>query len=127
MMDSVLTYLVSGSARVALAALAGGLAISLARVRPAARYACWRGLLAVCLVVPIVRSAGTTSLASESATTSVFTQLVVSDAGGSLQDQSSSEWLPNLIVGVLIAGIALRLLWIGVGLFRLRRLARVGL
>ena len=93
---------------------------------PDAGYVFWRAVLALCLALPWLqdrvelRSGGVTTnpgIATSSAVGSSF--------GGAAAAVSRVDWIA-VALWVIAAGAAARLLWVGVGLYRLRRLRGMG-
>ncbi|MDQ6665467.1 MAG: M56 family metallopeptidase [Acidobacteriota bacterium] len=102
------------SAQIAVMAVAGALLPLLFRVRlPRAMLVYWQGLLAACVLMPLIETHKSEpgGFARFSATAAA----VVSPHSGFVQDI-----LPVLIYG----GAALRLAWLGVGLWKLNRIRK---
>jgi TonB family protein len=97
---------------------------------PAVRYAMLRLVLAACLLLPLVRPHAGAAGAAHAATSSVSAAAAVADAAPGdaaalLAGLSSHLWAPA-VTFLLIAGICIRLAWIGAGVLRLRRLRSAG-
>jgi protein TonB len=133
-MTSALTIsnLLAWSAQVALLVGAGLLTMRVVRLEaPAVRYALLRVLLAVCLLLPLLQPyrAGNASIdasfraVAAAGRASGGAGVTTPDAGG-LFDAAAS-W-PTAVMLVLLAGVVSRLVWIGAGVVRLRRLRRAG-
>jgi TonB family protein len=133
-----ISNVISWSAQVAAIVAAALLALKLTRLdAPAVRYVFLRIVLAVCLLLPFVQpyalapsGSGTTSSGvlrgpaapSGRRAPSADSQLIV---GAGALFAPSQQWPATLAV-LLIAGAGARLLWIGAGVIRLRRLRRAG-
>lgn len=125
---TLLGNLVAYSAQVALLVVVGAGLATLVRVDAAGvRYVYWRALLALCLILPwlpvrrsvVVTIADTVPIALlPSSSVSVGAQTAPVPAG-------VTDWVA-LLGWVIIAGVVLRLFWVGLGLWRLRRLSRAG-
>ncbi|HUE90044.1 MAG TPA: M56 family metallopeptidase [Vicinamibacterales bacterium] len=106
-----------------VALLAGALIWALRITSAGLSYALWRGVFFVCLVLPWIQTPRTATdgavLVSETATA------VVSGAVSDAPLAVPVDW-SWLIVLALAAGSAVRLLWLGIGVCRLRRLRRCG-
>lgn len=95
---------------------------------PAVRYGMMRILLAACLTLPVLQTPAPESArrgrvaASTTLTASAPGQLDPGAAPVSWRQRASDVVLPLVALGV-----SLRLSWLGLGLFRLRRLRRTGL
>ncbi len=127
-MDAVtVSNLLAYSAQIVGIAAVGSLLSVLLRVDAAGvRYAYWRLLLVLCLILPWVqgRHEPATDQAASSAvsTTQAATAAVATDVG---IGPASFDWAP-LLFGVLVAGAMVRLMWLAAGLVRLRRLRTAG-
>jgi TonB family protein len=112
----------------ALIVLCAGLPRLLRLAAPAVQHAFWRALLVVCLLLPFVqpwRSATVALAGPERATAGAFAGLA--DAAVVRLDQRvalASYDVVGMTRTVLIAGVAIRLAWLSIGLFRLRRMRR---
>ena len=125
---TLLGNLVAYSAQVALLVLVGAGLAALVRVDAAGvRYVYWRALLALCLILPwlpvrrsvVVTIADTVPIALlPSSSLPVGAQTALVPAG-------VTDWV-SLLGWVIVAGVALRVCWVGLGLWRLRRLSRAG-
>lgn len=112
----LITALLTWSAQVLVLVAAAALA-SLALAHPKARLILWQGLLAILLVLPAVERWSPAPVEVIS-----FTLSAASPAAAPAPRNipwPSSNWLL-----LIAAGAALRLLWIGVGFWRLRALRR---
>jgi beta-lactamase regulating signal transducer with metallopeptidase domain len=119
--------LVAYSAQVALVAAGGTLLLMLLRVHaPAVRYAYWRALLALCLALPWIQ--GRQMQAPEQLVVDV--SVGAADAAGvAAATAAPSMSLPDwsaLVLWTIAGGASLRLLWMAVSLYRLRRLRMAG-
>jgi len=125
---TLLGNLVAYSAQVALLVVVGAGLAALVRVDAAGvRYVYWRALLALCLILPwlpvrrsvVVTIADTVPIALlPSSSVSVGAQTAPVPAG-------VTDWV-SLLGWVIVAGVVLRVCWVGLGLWRLRRLSRAG-
>jgi TonB family protein len=128
-MDStLLVNLVAYSAQVALLVSVGAALAAVVRVDAAGvRYVYWRGLLALCLVLPwlqvrryvVVPIADAVPVAVTSAPS-----LTVGVQAASVP-AAVTDWV-SLIGWALLAGVLFRVWRVGVGLWRLRRLRQAG-
>ena len=91
---------------------------------PGVRYAYWRATLAVCLLLPWVQSRRVPAPVSGSIPT-VEVASVATAAGLPVATPAAINGTELLLIG-LAAGMVGRLLWLAVGLIRLRRLRRAG-
>ena len=130
MTDAVLQNAVAYAAQVLGIVAAGGLATAMLRIDgPAARYVFWRVLLVLCLALPWLQ--GRQEM-RESGTAVVATQSM--SLGSSVIVQADAETAPAsvglnvavIVCAVLAGGAVTRLLLLGIGLRRLRRLRRAG-
>lgn len=121
-----LPNLVAYSAQVAaIVALATILAWALRIDAPGARYGFWRTVFALCLLLPLLQERQVPSTAAAPpSTAAVETHLAIAaapvDAEGPLVDPAAAT------MAIVAAGIAFRLLWLGISFSRLRRLRRLG-
>jgi protein TonB len=121
---TLLGNLVAYSAQVALLVLVGAGLAALVRIDAAGvRYVYWRALLALCLILPwlpvrrsvVVTIADTVPIALlPSSSVPVGAQTAPLPAG-------VTDWM-SLLGWVIVAGVVLRVCWVGLGLWRLRRL-----
>jgi TonB family protein len=106
------------AAQIALVAGAAALIVALARLRaPGAKLLFWHSTITACLLLPALRAWKTEVVQSAiSVTTSVISMRPV---------KAAPAWdLPPfaaILLGMIAAGIGLRLIWLVVGLWRLRR------
>lgn len=124
---STLSNLLAYSAQVAVIAAVGSLLPRLLRVDAAGvRYAYWRALLLLCLVLPWVqgrRLPSTEGTAEAAASMAPF--VTAAGAGGAAAAGPPFNWIA-LAGGVLVAGAVLRLMWLAAGLMHLRNLRTAG-
>jgi len=124
---TVLVYVVSAVLRVAVTVFVGAAAIAIIRRAPAAiRYRCWQFLLFLCVVLPFVPGS-VASYTTGGEAIATLGQIVVADTVIPGRSSSAADLAPSAFVLILIAGTVLRLLWLGAGLTRLRRLAGSGI
>jgi TonB family protein len=125
----LLENLAAYSAQVAMVIAAGAVISSISRVRaPRVRHAWWRGLLAAALMLPLFYGAIPTPAAApvtSGLARPAMVVLNVSMATGRVSSNAPIDWTP-IVLGVLAAGVAFRLLWTAMGLWRLRRLREAG-
>jgi protein TonB len=123
--SSLLPDLFTWGVQVACIAAIGTLLPVLLRLNaPGVRYAYFRGLLIICLVLPWLQGR---QIATESVTTGTFTTALI---GVPLQteavvENSSIPWITLLGIGLLL-GVIARGIWMAVGLERLARLRSAG-
>jgi TonB family protein len=119
--DVILNNLTAWSLQIALIMVAATILPGVLRIRnPAAMLAYWRGVLSVCLLLPVIQPWHV------SQATGILTSFS-SELGGMDDGIGGKITLPHvggIIASVLIAGVILRLLWLGLGLLRLRALRR---
>src|SRR5688500_14823860 len=126
----LLSNLMAYSAQVAAIVALGTVLYYLLRIDvPRLRHAYWQGLLALCLCLPLLQT-WTPSLPEPVAATFApaapqSVTLNVSLRTGQVTSNEPIDW-PRIAVQVIAAGAALRLLWTGIGLWRLRGLRRAG-
>jgi TonB family protein len=125
---NLLSNLVSYSAQIACVAGVGGLMLMALHVDTAAvRHALWRSLLAFCVALPWVQGRTTLVRARDVAlvAASLSGSVDVSGMSTAAAPRAGVPWLALLGV-LLVGGIVVRLLWLGIGLVRLRRLRTAG-
>ena len=120
-----LANLIAYTAQIAaLVALATALAWALRIDTPSVRYAYWRGLIALCLLLPWVQGRAISSVASSVTATPAGGEAVLA-ASASAGAAQASSW-PMAIGLVLLLGIAVRVIWMAASLAHLRRLRTTG-
>jgi TonB family protein len=88
------------------------------------RYAYWRALLALCIVLPLLQGRHTAGAENDvSVAVGVAQPVALGTLDGAVPP--ALEWT-SFIVPLLAVGAALRLLWLGASLLRLRWLRRLG-
>ena len=126
MMAITLANLAAYSAQIALVALVGGALLTVLRVQtPHIRYGSWRVLLALCLALPWLQTAQVPAPAPSGADALPMATLGLAPVAATTVAATPQPWT-DWIGPVLIAGMVLRLLWIGIGCLRLERLRRRG-
>lgn len=128
--DYLLSNLAAYSAQVAALVALGTALFYLLRLEvPRLRHAYWRALLALCLMLPLLQPWRTREVPAAPAPAGVVTAqavtLNVDVVTGRVTSNAPVDW-PAIAVRVLLAGTAFRLLWVGVGLWGLRRLRDAG-
>lgn len=119
----LLRNLAAYSAQIAIVIVIGGAVMALlGKAPPRARYTFAQLLLIFCLCLPFAQ---TRQAASGSLDVQVSTDVVGSASAEAVHRVERSA-LPRLVPTLLVAGIALRLIWVAVGLCRLRRLRHQG-
>jgi bla regulator protein blaR1 len=109
---SALANVASYSLQVAVLALVGGLVAWLMRVRaPGAMLAYWQGLLALCLLLPVVQPWGPAAVDAGA----VSWEITAARAAAS----GPRPALAPVLAATLVAGAILRLAWLALGLRRL--------
>src|SRR6185295_16045406 len=114
----LLDNLFAWSVQVVILVTAGSVA-SLALRHSRARLYFWQGILGVALLLPVLapwKQPVTVALTFSAPVTSTIQSLPA------LPVAASSGWRIEPLLGLIAVGAALRLLWIGVGLLRLRRI-----
>jgi TonB family protein len=133
-----LMNLIAWSVQIALLTVVAAILLRVLRVdAPGIRYAWWRGLLALCLVLPMVQPWQTA--AALQIVQSIDADLAVraSDSVTRRGVGTPPSWVAQFLRSVsahwvwwtglvLFAGAAARVAWIAVGLLQLRRLRRTG-
>jgi protein TonB len=134
----LLTNVAAYSAQVLCLAALGGLLSAVIRINtPAVRYAYWRALVAVCIALPWLQGRQVPAIDTSVIRESVF--LLAPGTGAIEQDGargpaapspatmpfSLPSW-PAIALVMLAGGAGARLLWLTVGLARLRRLRHAG-
>ena len=91
------------------------------------RYQFWRAVLLLCLVLPLVQSRQASAPAGESTVTAAFSTSAIAPDSAPLSADVGPDipWLSIVAWSVMLI-MVVRLLRIGVGLLRLRRLRRSG-
>jgi protein TonB len=123
---AVIADLVAYSAQIACLALLGGLLPSLLRVDAAGiRYSYFRAVLALCLVLPWLQ--GRQEAADALVTTTMSSAAVGGPAASGVVASAAAPfpWMTALGI-VLGGGVAVRAIWIAIGVIRLRRLRHAG-
>jgi TonB family protein len=126
-----LSNLLAWSGQSALLIGAALLAIRAARLEaPAVRYLFLRVVLAAALLLPLIQprlpvATVTAAPSSEATVATAGPADSGAPAGAPARPQIWMSWTP-LLLTALAAGAAVRLIWIGVGIVRLRRLRRLG-
>ncbi len=95
--------------------------IALRRAHPGLRLALWHTVLALNVLAPVLQPWRPVAAA---ATTTVSTFVVSSDAAGALAPGKYAVSVSLLVVAAIAIGIAARLVWLEIGLMKLRSLAR---
>jgi TonB family protein len=116
----LLDNLLAWSVQVLILVTAGSVA-SLALRHPRARLYFWQGILAAALLLPVLapwKQPVTVALTFSGMVSSTVQSLPT------LPVAPLPRWRVDPLLGALAAGTALRLLWIGVGLLRLRRIRK---
>jgi TonB family protein len=106
----------------------GGLMLAVLDVDAAAvRHALWRSLLALCLALPWIqgRAAPIPAVDLVSVAPAVPASVDAARVPFGVAPAGGVPW-PTLLAVLLVGGIAARLLWMGIGLMRLRRLRTAG-
>jgi hypothetical protein len=122
--SSLLADLAAWSAQVACIAVAGPLPAVLRLDAPGVRYAYFRALLAICLVLPWLQGRHVVPAATA---TSDFTSVLIGVPMNT--DTTVTPGFPWVAVleTCLVLGIAMRGVWIVLGLLRLERLRMAGI
>lgn len=119
-----LANLAAYSVQVACIAAGGAILARLVRIDVAAiRYQYWRALLVVCLTLPWIQGRHAPAAAPVQ-----ITDTITVAAAGAVPDAAGASAIPwtALAVAVLVTGALLRLVWLGIGLWRLRGLRAAG-
>jgi TonB family protein len=128
----LLENLIAYSAQVAVIIAAGAVIVAVARVRaPRVRYAWWRGLLAAALVLPLFYDAVPTPAAARTPAPAATgpgapaMAVPVSTIAADTSGPATIDWT-SIVFGLLAAGVACRLSWTALGLWKLKRLRQAG-
>jgi TonB family protein len=119
LLDDVLIW----SAQVCILVTVGALA-ALTLTHPRGRLVFWQGILAISLLLPAVQP-WTRRLPGDASGISIDTRTPVIPSAPS--ERGSFRWRPEYLLGLLMAGSALRAMWLAAGLLRLRRYRRFAL
>jgi protein TonB len=121
-----LPNLTAVAVQIACVALLAGACIWAMRITSAGlTYTLWRGVLIVCLALPWIQTPRSTSVVSDDVLAPETAAATVSATGRGVAPEARADW-SWLIAVTLTAGAAGRLVWIGTGVYRLRRLRRFG-
>lgn len=122
----ILANLAAYSAQIAIVIIVGGSAMALLRdAPPKLRYIFSQLLLVLCLLLPFGQTPQSGPSESLDMHFSLATNVTIPASSAYIRRVGWSE-LSGLIPAVLVGGITLRLMWIAIGLCRLRRLRRMG-
>src|SRR5688572_6665835 len=117
--------LLAVTAQMACVAIAGGAAIVLLRITsPQLGYLLWRVVLVVCLAVPWLQTPVPPVAVADGGSANAATFATV-QSGRQASRGLGVDWAWTLAI-VIAAGVAVRLVWVTVGLLRLRRLRASG-
>jgi TonB family protein len=112
-------------AQVLCVTAAAGVLVALVRLdAPGVRYLCLRTTLALCLLLPWFQPRYAAAPSSD-VTASVAAATAAAPPQALAATTRSAHWAP-VVTGFLLTGMAARLLWLGVGVIRLRRLRSAG-
>src|SRR5215510_11180510 len=126
MAETFLSNLFAYSTQVACVIALGGLAARAGRVQvPRVRYAFWRILLAICLLLPVVQERQYTTVSALRISGMPSAPGPVIRNGATVM-VASRVTRTQLLVAVLAVGMLVRLTWVGYGALHLRRLRRCG-
>ena len=115
---------VAWSIQVSSVALAALVVSALLRVtHPAARYAFWRAVLVLCLLLPWVPALP--PLTSNGTATVLESVVAPSDGIADGVSESPVDWR-GVVFAIVAAGVSVRLVWLAIGYARLRRLRSAG-
>jgi TonB family protein len=120
---SNLTVIAAQMACVAL--LAGAVIWILRLTSPGVSYTLWRGVFIVCLALPWIQTPRSLSVVTDDVSAAVTTTETAPTARRGVVQAGRADW-SWLIVAMLSAGVAGRVVWLGVGVWRLRGLRRCG-
>jgi protein TonB len=124
---SFLPNLWAYSAQIAFIVAIGSLGAAALRVDAApVRYAYWRLLLALCLVLPWMQGRENVADAAAAAAVTATFEAAAAGAEDAAAAGATVTWMP-LLAAIVGGGMVLRLMWLGAGLLRLRRLRSAGL
>ncbi|MGD1095486.1 MAG: M56 family metallopeptidase, partial [Bryobacteraceae bacterium] len=119
LLDDVLIW----SAQVCILVTVGALA-ALTLKHPRGRLVFWQGILAISLLLPAVQP-WTQRPPGDSSGVSIDTRTAVIPSAPS--ERASFRWKPEYLLGLVVAGSALRALWLAAGFLRLGRYRRSAL
>src|SRR5687767_13837046 len=129
-LPDVLSDLTAYSVQIACIALLAEILLRIVPVRSAGfGYAYWRAVLVASLVMPWIWRAGggaaPVTVGEPIAKTSTVMPFIELPTATTAWIESSAPW-SSLAPRILVAGMAMRLLWVAIGIARLRRLRRAG-
>jgi TonB family protein len=127
--DHVLPNLASYSIQVACIVALGTMLYYALRIDvPWLRHAYWRGVLAVCLLMPLMEGREPVQPAASGSqlATAAPVVLTVSMRTGSVSSSEPVDWT-RIAAMTIVAGVGFRLLWTAMGLWQLRQLRRAGI
>jgi len=125
---TLLGNLLAYGAQVALLVVLGAGLAALVRIdAPAVRYVYWRALLALCLVLPWLPARRSVVVTITETTSIGLLPPSSLPAGAHTVPVAAAafDWV-SLLGWVLVSGIVVRMCWVGIGLWRLRRLRQAG-
>jgi TonB family protein len=125
---TLLGNLLAYGAQVALLVVLGAGLAALVRIdAPAVRYVYWRALLALCLVLPWLPARRSVVVTITETTPIGLLPPSSLPAGAHTAPVAAAafDWV-SLLGWVLVSGIVVRVCWVGIGLWRLRRLRQTG-
>ena len=128
MAPTLLGNLLAYGAQVALLVVLGAGLAALVRIdAPAVRYVYWRALLALCLVLPWLPARRSVVVTITETTPIGLLPPSSLPAGAHTVPVAAAafDWV-SLLGWVLVSGIVVRMCWVGIGLWRLRRLRQAG-
>jgi TonB family protein len=108
-----------------LAAVAGVLLAVLRLDAPGIRYALLRATLVICVLLPWLQTRHAPTPAAGSVVTTSVAPIADGAAASSAAPAPVVDW-PGWILPLLLMGFTLRLIWLAIGMLRLRRLRRAG-
>jgi TonB family protein len=121
-----LPNLAAVAVQIACVALLAGVVIAILRLTcPGVSYTLWRGVFILCLALPWIQTPRSPGVVSEAALAPVTRAATAPATSRGVAAGAQTDW-SWLIMGTLSAGAAGRLVWLGAGLCRLRRLRRLG-
>lgn len=127
MIDPLLvTNLLSWGLQVLCLALVGAALPALLRLdAPGVRYAYWRTLLTLGLVLPFLQPRHAVTAVTSIAVSARLADGTAAATGEGPATAVATDWI-NVVLAALAVGALVRIAWIALGLLRLRRLRRAG-
>jgi TonB family protein len=119
--DTLIHNIVAGGAQIALIVAGAALLQRIVRVDAGARYYYWRAIAALCVVLPWIQSYREAGAEAAPIAAGAVEVITVGMAAAAADQIGSTDW-GRVAILTIAAGAVARLLWIGAGFVKLRRL-----